>query len=108
MPADSPEAVLGARVRALRIERGLSQRELAAMANLSVGAIQHLESGTGATVRTLVRSLEALDARGWLDAVATPPAGFSPLRQARQERLRSQAEQQVPRVRRSQRAGGAL
>ena len=43
MAGESGERMLGERMRALRIDRGLSQRELARVANVSVGAVQHLE-----------------------------------------------------------------
>jgi len=47
-------ASLGTSIRRLRIDRNLKQEELAAQAGVSVHALQNLESGEGATVRTLV------------------------------------------------------
>ncbi len=102
MAGESGERMLGERMRALRIDRGLSQRELARVANVSVGAVQHLESGAGATVRTLMRALDALEAEGWLASLEVPAAAFSPLAAAREERASRRAASRVPRVRRGQ------
>ena len=102
MAGEPGERMLGERMRALRIDRGLSQRELARVANVSVGAVQHLESGAGATVRTLMRALDALEAEGWLASLEVPAAAFSPLAAAREERASRRAATQVPRVRRGQ------
>ena len=73
------EQTLGTNVRARRIAAGLSQAELAERANVSVGAVKHLEQGTGSTTRTLTRVLGALGAEGWVDQLAPAPAGFDPL-----------------------------
>ncbi len=102
MAGESGERMLGDRMRALRIDRGLSQRELARVANVSVGAVQHLESGAGATVRTLMRALDALEAEGWLASLEVPAPAFSPLAAAREERASRRAASRVPRVRRGQ------
>ena len=102
MAGESGERMLGERMRALRIDRGLSQRELARVANVSVGAVQHLESGAGATVRTLMRALDALEAEGWLASLEVPAVAFSPLAAAREERASRRAATRVPRVRRGQ------
>jgi transcriptional regulator with XRE-family HTH domain len=102
MAGEPGERMLGERMRALRIDRGLSQRELARVANVSVGAVQHLESGAGATVRTLMRALDALEAEGWLASLEVPAAAFSPLAAAREERASRRAATRVPRVRRGQ------
>jgi transcriptional regulator with XRE-family HTH domain len=73
------EQELGRRVRALRRERGLTQQQVADLANTSVGAVKHLESGQGATTRTLVRVLRALEAESWLSTLFTPRTTFNPL-----------------------------
>lgn len=73
------EGSLGARVRALRLARSLSQVELAELANVSTGALKHLESGAGANITTLVKVLRALDAQGWIDTLAPAPVPFNPL-----------------------------
>jgi transcriptional regulator with XRE-family HTH domain len=79
MPRDELEPILGRGIRSLRIARSLTQAELARRANVSLGALQHLERGTGATTNTLVRVLRALEMDQWLDTLGPPPAPFNPL-----------------------------
>ncbi len=94
MAARDLEQNLGGHLRARRLERRLSQAELAQLANVSVGALQHLEAGKGANVTTLVKVLRALGAEGWIDQLAPSPT-FSPLQLAEQRRK----EREAPRVR---------
>ena len=77
--ASELEAELGRSIRARRIAAGLSQAELADRANVSVGALHHLERGKGASTRTLTRALQALGAESWIDQLAPPPPAFNPL-----------------------------
>jgi transcriptional regulator with XRE-family HTH domain len=73
------ERTLGAGVRALRIDRRLTQIELAELANLSVGALKNLESGRGSSTTTLVRVVHALGQDQWLGELAPTVATFNPL-----------------------------
>ncbi|MGH9110035.1 MAG: helix-turn-helix domain-containing protein [Acidimicrobiales bacterium] len=73
------EGTLGRSLRAVRIARRLTQAELADLANVSVGALKHLESGAGATTTTLVKVVRALGEERWLDRLAPAPAPFNPL-----------------------------
>ncbi len=91
------EQGLGRRVRALRVARELTQVELAERANLSVGAVKHLETGAGATTATLVKVLRALGAQGWLETLSPPPMPFDPLK------LLEERQRRAPRVKGSQR-----
>jgi transcriptional regulator with XRE-family HTH domain len=93
------EAALGRGIRARRIAAGLSQTELADRANVSVGAIHHLERGKGASTRTLTRALAALGAEGWIDQLAPPPPTFNPL-DLLESRNREAHVSTAPRVRR--------
>lgn len=52
--------LLGARLRAHRLEQRLAQRELAAMAGVSTGAIRVLEGSGMSSLDTLVRVTQAL------------------------------------------------
>lgn len=73
------EATLGRGVRARRIERRLTQVELAERANVSIGALQNLENGRGSTTSTLVRVVHALGRDEWIESLAPNDAGFNPL-----------------------------
>jgi transcriptional regulator with XRE-family HTH domain len=75
---DDWERLLGDQIRAARLAAGLPQVNLAAQANVALGALKNLESGKGSTVRTLVRVVRALGRSDWLEALA-PPVTISPL-----------------------------
>jgi transcriptional regulator with XRE-family HTH domain len=77
--SDQLEKALGERVRNARFSLTLTQAEVAERANVSIGALKHLESGSGATVRTLVKVLRALGQEDWFGALAPETAGFNPL-----------------------------
>ena len=79
MTTEELEQKLGDNVRAVRIANRLTQAELADRANISLGAVRHLEGAKGATTTTLVKVLRALNREGWLDALAPPTAPFNPL-----------------------------
>ena len=57
---------LGARLREQRLAQSLTQRELAQMAGLSLGALRKLESDGQCSLETLVRVAQAL---GLLEAL---------------------------------------
>ena len=97
-PAE-PEVVLGRNIRARRLQAGLSQRALSDRVNVSVGALQHLERGEGASTRTLTRIVHALGADSWLDQLAPPAPTFNPL-DLLESRNREAHVSTAPRVRR--------
>lgn len=102
MPSIDPEIVLGRSVRARRLDAGHSQAELSAKANVSVGALRHLERGQGASTRTLTRVVRALGAEDWLDQLAPPRPPFNPL-DLLETRKREARTTDAPRVRRRSR-----
>lgn len=67
------QSELGERLRALRLNRNLAQREVAAKAGVSLRSVINLEGGKGSTVETLVRVLNAMDAAGVLETIAPQP-----------------------------------
>jgi transcriptional regulator with XRE-family HTH domain len=99
MRTDELEQRLGERLRALRIERDLTQAELAEAANVSLGALKRLERGMGSTTTTLVSVLRALGQESWVDALGPGPARFNPLDML-DARKRTAATVGAPRVRR--------
>lgn len=72
------EAALGSSLKALRLDRNIDQKSLAAQAGVSAGALKNLENGKGSSVRTLVCILRALDRADWLTTIA-PVASINPL-----------------------------
>jgi transcriptional regulator with XRE-family HTH domain len=101
MRSDQLEKVLGGRIRNLRIDQALTQAEVAEVANVSLGALKHLESGAGATVRTLVKVLQALGRQDWLDALEPQTHAFNPLDllSAREREARAARPRRAPRRR---------
>ena len=79
MRTDELEQRLGERLRALRIQRDLTQAELAESANVSLGALKRLERGMGSTTTTLVSVLRALGQERWIEALGPGPSTFNPL-----------------------------
>lgn len=79
------QAIIGRSIARLRISRGISQRDLAARAQVGITSLQRLEAGRGGQVTTLIRVIAALGATSWLHALAPalPPGGDSPRRERR-------------------------
>lgn len=73
------EVAFGARIRQVRIAAGVSQVELARLANVSRSAISNLESGAGSSLATVIKVLRALDRSDWLLSLQTPAEVFNPL-----------------------------
>jgi transcriptional regulator with XRE-family HTH domain len=96
---DELERALGRQFRILRIQQDLSQAELADRANVSIGALRHLESGHGVTTTTLVKVVRALDRQAWLEDLAPSPT-FSPIALLEQRREVERAAANPRRVRR--------
>jgi transcriptional regulator with XRE-family HTH domain len=86
------EADLGDQVRALRLRANLDQRSLAEQAGIGLTALKNLESGKGATVKTLIKMLRVLDRAAWLATLA-PPVSISPLQMLKAKPVRQRASQ---------------
>ena len=85
------EVLIGEQIRKARIARGAGQEQLAALADVSVGALSKLERGKGSSLKTLIAVVRALDRADWLEGLA-PPVTVSPM-----QLLRSRSR--APRVR---------
>jgi transcriptional regulator with XRE-family HTH domain len=75
---DEWESDIGDAVRQLRIDRDLSQAQLAERANLSRSAVADLENGRGTRLATLLAVLRTLERTDVFDAVM-PPKGPTPM-----------------------------
>lgn len=89
------EVELGAQMRALRLRANLDQISLAERAGLGLTAVKNLESGKGTTLKTLIKTLRALDRADWLLSLA-PPVSISPLQMLKARPARQRASQQRP------------
>jgi transcriptional regulator with XRE-family HTH domain len=76
--SDELEAELGQQLRALRLRQNLEQQELAERAGIALNAVKNLESGKGATLRSLIQALRVLNRIDWLRALA-PAVSISPV-----------------------------
>ena len=84
------EAELGRQVRILRLRQNIDQRQLAERAGIALNAVKHLETGKGATVRSLVKVLRALNKADWLRALA-PTVSISPVQMLKAKAPRRRA-----------------
>ena len=96
MATESLMEELGTRVRAIRVDRRLTQQQLADRANISLGALQHLEQGAPASTRTLAKVLQALEQEHWIGTLGPTRPAFSPLAVlAQQKRAASKTPSRV-------------
>lgn len=78
---DTPAGLLqdlGRQLRRLRVESGLTQQELADLANVSRRTVTALENAEGALVDSLLSVLIALDATEWIAQLSSAD-DFNPL-----------------------------
>ena len=73
MTPDELAVEVGARLRALRIDRRIEQADLAQRAGISIKALRSLEQGHGSTLETFLRALKGLEALDGLEALAPRP-----------------------------------
>lgn len=76
------EMLLGSNLKTLRLQKNLDRKTLCEQAGVSLNALRHLETGQGATVKTLIRIIRALDRQEWFSSVA-PIASINPLHRVR-------------------------
>ncbi len=84
------ETELGEQVRQLRLRANLDQQSLAKRAGIGLSALKNLESGKGATLKTLIKTLRALDRAAWLETLA-PNVSISPLQMLKTQPVRQRA-----------------
>lgn len=87
---DEAQADFGKAMRQLRLSKNLDQKTVAAQAGISVGAIKNLESGAGATLKTLISVLRVLGRLDSLKALAPVPT-LDPLQMLRTAKSRQRA-----------------
>jgi transcriptional regulator with XRE-family HTH domain len=88
--SDDWEAELGRQIRALRLKQNIDQRQLANRSGIALNAVKNLESGKGATLRSLVQTLRVLNRVDWLRALA-PPVSISPVQMLKAKAPRQRA-----------------
>lgn len=71
---------LGGRIERTRLERDLTQAQVAGTASVGLNTLRRLEAGRGATLTNLIRVLRALDLTDGLDQLVPEPS-VSPIQQ---------------------------
>lgn len=84
------EALLGESLKSLRLQKNINQKSLCYQAGISLNALRHLESGEGASVKTLIRVVRALGRQDWLMSAA-PQITVNPLHMIRNQPQRQRA-----------------
>jgi transcriptional regulator with XRE-family HTH domain len=87
---DELELELGRQIRALRLGQNLDQQQVADRAGIALNAVKNLESGKGATLRSLTRVLHVLNRADWLGALA-PAVSISPVQMLKAKAPRQRA-----------------
>lgn len=88
------EVMLGENIKALRLQKNLDRQTLCDQAGISANALRHLEGGKGATLKTLVRVVKALDRESWLTSIA-PLVSINPLHMVREKHIRQRASRRT-------------
>ena len=84
------EAELGKQIRTLRLRLDLDQKQLAERAGIALNAVKNLESGKGATLRSLIQVLRILNRTDWLGTLA-PAVSISPVQMLKTKTPRQRA-----------------
>jgi transcriptional regulator with XRE-family HTH domain len=84
------QSELGRRLQRLRLSRNLDQRTTAEKAGITRAALQNLEAGRGSSVKTLVRTLKALNYLEGIEILAPEPT-INPLALLKTKRLPQRA-----------------
>lgn len=84
------ELQLGESIKELRLQKNIDRQTLCERAGVSMNACRHLETGQGATVKTLVRVVRALGREDWFAGIA-PKVSINPLHMVRDQTSRQRA-----------------
>lgn len=80
--------------QALRLQKNIDRQTLCNQAGVSLTALRHLEGGEGATIKTLIRVIRALNRESWLSSIA-PQVSINPLHMVREKRVRQRASRRT-------------
>ena len=74
----------------MRLRADLDPISRAERAGVGLSAVKNIESGKGATLKTLIKILRVLDRADWLSSLA-PPVSISPLQMLKAKSVRQRA-----------------
>jgi len=90
LTTDEFEFMLGESLKNIRLQKNLTRQSLCEKAGISVSALRHLENGEGATLKTFIRVMRALDKQDWLFGVE-PKISINPLHMLKDNKKRQRA-----------------
>ena len=84
------EQKIAEQLRSMRLRLNLTQTVVVEQAGISLTALKNLESGTGATLKTLIKVLRVYGREEWLNTLA-PAVTISPIQmlQSKSPRMRA-------------------
>lgn len=89
---------MGEKIRQYRLQKNISQKELAVNAGVSLSSVASIEQGRSVTISTFISLLRALDALQLLDAFMEEseisPIEYARLLDAKKQRKRASATSQ--------------
>ena len=88
--SEEMEVEFGEQLRDLRLRRNIDQRRLAEQSGVALNAVKNLESGSGATLSSLVKVLRSLERADWLATLA-PMVNISPMQMLKAKQPRQRA-----------------
>ena len=91
------EEKIGEDLKALRLQKNVDRKTLSLLAGVSMNALRHLETGKGATLKTLIRVVRALERQDWLFGIA-PKVTINPLHMKRDHQTRQRASRRKQNV----------
>jgi transcriptional regulator with XRE-family HTH domain len=89
-PTAELQGDLGRQLRLLRLRQSIDQRQLAREAGVALNVVKRLESGRGATLKSLIKVLRVLGRADWLGTLS-PPVSISPLQMVKANATRQRA-----------------
>ena len=87
------EQKLGEAIKNLRLQKNLTCQTVCERAGISLTALRNLESGQGASIHTLIRTVRTLGKQDWIFALA-PQVSINPLYLVRDRPFRQRASRQ--------------
>lgn len=78
---------LGEQVKAMRLRKNMTQREMASRCDVSMPTISHLENGHDVSLLTFIKVIQVLGEEAWFRQLQ-PPVVVSPIQRAEEMKRR--------------------
>jgi len=84
------ELLMGENIKNLRLQKNIDRKSLCLQAGVSETALRHLEGGEGASLKTFIKIIKALNRESWLISLA-PHTTINPLHMIKSHQPRQRA-----------------